>query len=122
MSAATKALDELDQSGIASGYQYQIDLIRSALEAAQQQASPAHPAAREAVKYLLMRIQTDPNVGYYCGFGTQVFYLLCKAEAELDERQLADVEATRRANLIPAHRQQEPDVELLRRRIEELRQ
>lgn len=78
-------------------------------------------AVFEAVKYTLGRIQTDPNVGYYCGVGTQVFYLLCKAEAELDGRGLADVEANRRRNLTPAHREQRPDVEILRARIEELR-
>ena len=35
----------------------------------------------EAVKYTLDRAQEDPDLGYYCGPGMQVFLLLCRAEA-----------------------------------------
>lgn len=79
---------------------------------------PQSGAAAEAIGYVLNRIQIDPNVGYYCGVGTQVFYLLCKAESELTGRPLADVEAARRRNLTPEHREQRPDVIVLRKQIE----
>lgn len=116
---ALKAVDEIDRyfphADFLGPPREALATIRAAL------LEPAPPEVREAIKYTLMRIQTDPNVGYYCGVGTQVFYLLCKAEAVLDGRELAQVETDRRVNLIPAHRQQKPDVELLREDLEELR-
>ena len=86
-----------------------------------ERSADAIAASEEAIRYLLGRIQEDPNVHYYCGFGTQAFALLCKAESALTGKPLAEVEQQRRKNLTPRHRQQEPDVELLRREIEELR-
>lgn len=78
-------------------------------------------AAHAAVKYLLDRIRTDPDLYYYCGVGTQVFHLLTIAEAERADRPLADVEAQRRKDLQPAHRRRESEVETLRRKLEEAR-
>ena len=81
----------------------------------------AEAALYEAVKYSLDRSQTDPDFRYECGPGTQAFYLLCKAEAAYLGRPLKEVEKERRRYLQPAHRQREPEVELLRKRVKEIR-
>lgn len=75
---------------------------------------------RGAVSYLIHRIQTDPDVGYYLGWGTEAFRRLCLAQAALTGRLLDEVERDARRNLIPAHREQRPQVAILRERLEEL--
>lgn len=37
--------------------------------------------AQKAITYLLDRAQTDPDLGYQIGPGTEAFRLLCEAEA-----------------------------------------
>lgn len=54
-----------------------------------------------AVLYVLSRIQTDANTHYYLGPGTQAFYLLCQAEAEITGEPLEKVEHERSAFLRP---------------------
>lgn len=75
-----------------------------------------------AVKYALDRSQTDPDFGYYCGPGTQVFYLLVQAEAEHLGRPLADVEAERARDLQPSYRRREPEAVRLREELYALKQ
>lgn len=74
-----------------------------------------------AVKYTLDRIQEDPNLRYYAGYSTQVFYLLVRAEAAYLGQPLAEVEADRRRDLQPHYRKTQPDVIRLRHQLDELR-
>jgi hypothetical protein len=74
-----------------------------------------------AVKHTLDQVQTNPDVHYYCGWGTQIFYLLVRAEAAYLNRPLADVEAERRKDCQPSYRRREPEVERLRQKLDELR-
>jgi hypothetical protein len=84
--------------------------------------SESNAALCEAVKYVLDRSQTDPDLGYYLGPGTQAFYLLCKAEAAHLGKPLQEVEAQRRKDLQPAHCKREPEVLRLRKELDEARQ
>jgi hypothetical protein len=79
-------------------------------------------AAQKACAYLLNRIQTDPDVGYYLGFGTQSFDMLCAAEAEFTGKTLEEVQELRGQDLQPAHRKREPKVLELEARVEELQE
>lgn len=79
-----------------------------------------HDAAEKAVLYLAQRIGEDPNVGYYCGYGTQVFYLTAQALAALTGKPLDAVEKELREDRQPSYRRQEPEVIRLRERIDEL--
>ncbi len=79
-------------------------------------------ARDQAIAYVLNRIQTDPDVGYYCGFGTEVFRLLCVAEAEITGKPAEEVEARRRRDLQPDYRWREPENVLLRREREAWRE
>jgi hypothetical protein len=63
-----------------------------------------------AVKYTLDQIQVNPDVRYYCGWGTQIFYLLIRAEAAHLGKPLAEIEAERRKDLQPSYRRREPEV------------
>lgn len=74
----------------------------------------------EAVKYVLDRVQTDPDVRYYCGWGTETFAKLCRAEAQHLGKPLAEVEKRRMVDLQPVYRKREPEVVVLRHRLEEL--
>lgn len=85
-------------------------------------APDANAALYEAVKYVLDRSQTDPDLGYYLGPGMQAFYLLCKAEAAYLGKPLAEVEAQRRKDLQPAHCKRDPEVLRLRKELDEARQ
>lgn len=77
--------------------------------------------AANAIRYLLNRIQTDPDMYYYCGWGTESFYRLCQAEAAITGEALKVVEGRRRKDLQPEHRKREPEVEVLRRMLDEAR-
>lgn len=74
-----------------------------------------------AVKHTLDRIQEDPNLRYYAGYSTQVFYLLVRAEAAYLGQSVEDVELARRRDMQPAYRKTEPDVVRLRDQLDALR-
>ncbi len=74
-----------------------------------------------AVKHILDQIQENPDVRYYCGWGTQIFYLLILAEAAHLGKPLADVEEWRRTDRQPSYRRREPEVLRLREKLDELR-
>jgi hypothetical protein len=82
--------------------------------------APATEGLYEAVKYVLDRSQTDPDLGYYIGPGTQAFYLLCKAEAAHTGKPLEQVERERGRDLQPEHSKRDPEVLTLRERVQEL--
>lgn len=63
-----------------------------------------------AVKHTLDQIQENPDVRYYCGWGTQIFYLLIQAEAAHLGKPLAEIEAERRKDRQPAHRRRAAEV------------
>lgn len=75
-----------------------------------------------AVKHTLDQIQENPDVHYYCGWGTQIFYLLIRAEAAHLGKPLAEVESERRKDRQPSYRRREPEVLRLRDKLGELRQ
>lgn len=74
------------------------------------------PADR-AVKYLLNRIQSDADLRWVCGWGTQSFALLCEAEAARTGESVDDVER-RRQQITYDHRL--PEVLRLRKELERL--
>lgn len=71
----------------------------------------------DAVRYALDRIQVDPDVRYYCGWGTEIFRRLCLAEAEHRGVPLEEVEKERSRDLQPEHRKRDPEVLTLRRAL-----
>lgn len=75
----------------------------------------------KAVRYVLDRIQDSPNVGYYCGPGTQIFYELVQAEAAFTGLPLNEVEATRRIDTEPEYRKTLPRVIQLEERLTDAR-
>lgn len=77
-------------------------------------------AADVAVRYILDRIQTDPDLYYYAGRFTQTFYLLCAAEAEFTGKPIDDVEKYRDRDLQPEYRKRRAEVLVLKDRVEEL--
>ena len=76
-------------------------------------------ARDNAVGYMIRRIIQDPDVHYYCGYGTEAFRLLTLAVAEMQGKPRGDVETSVRAACrgIP-----EPEVKMLRRQIENMRE
>lgn len=74
-----------------------------------------------AVKHTLDQIQENPDVHYYCGWGTQIFYLLVRAEAAHLGRPLVEIEAERRTDRQPSYRRRQPEVVRLRDQRDELR-
>jgi hypothetical protein len=82
------------------------------------QLSPAD----QAVKYLLDRVQHDPDLRWLCGVGTQSFRLLILAEAARTGETEEAVLLRRRRNLLPAHHRQEPEVLQRRREVQALRE
>jgi hypothetical protein len=75
-----------------------------------------------AVSHTLDQIQVNPDVRYYCGWGTQIFYLLIRAEAAHLGKPLAEVEEARRKDLQPPYRRREAEVLRLREQRDELRE
>ncbi|HMF61631.1 MAG TPA: hypothetical protein VK595_14720, partial [Vicinamibacterales bacterium] len=57
-----------------------------------------------AVKHTLDQTQEHPDVRYYCGWGTQIFYLLIRAEAAHLGKRLEDVEMERTIDRQPPYR------------------
>ena len=78
-------------------------------------------AADQAVKYILDRIQTDPDLRYYMGSMTESFRLLCLAEAEFTGKRLDQVEAERKRDLQPEYRKRRPEIVELKEKLEALR-
>lgn len=74
-----------------------------------------------AVKYLLDRIQTDPDLYFYAGPMTQSFALLCAAEAARTGESPKEVELRRGKDLQPAYRRREAEVVELRDKVADLR-
>lgn len=74
-----------------------------------------------AVKYTLDQIQENPDLRYFAGWGTQVFYVLVRAEAAHLGGSVHDVEKARREDRQPVYRRREPEVLRLRDQIDELR-
>lgn len=105
-----------------------VDCQREGAQVADPVMSQPEPATPEtigqlyaAVKYTLDRIQEDPNLRYYAGPSTQVFYLLVRAEAAYLEKSVDEVEKTRRRDLQPEYRKTQPEVLRLREKLDELR-
>lgn len=74
-----------------------------------------------AVKHTLDQIQVNPDLRYYAGWGTQVFYLLVRAEAAYLGQPLEEIEAARRLDRQPSYRRREAEVLRLRDERDELR-
>lgn len=74
--------------------------------------------ADQAVNYILDRIQTDPDVYYYLGPGTESFALLCAAEAARTGEPTDEVRKRRRKDLQPEYRRRQAKVVELEERIE----
>ncbi len=73
-----------------------------------------------AVKYALDRSQTDPDFRWVCGWGTEAFHRLCNAEAAYLDKPLEEIERQRMIDLQPDYRKRDPEILVLRKRIEEL--
>jgi len=73
-----------------------------------------------AVKYALDRSQTDPDFHWVCGWGSEAFHRLCVAEAAYLGKPLEEIERERKRDLQPDYRRREPEVLVLRKRVEEL--
>lgn len=82
----------------------------------------AESDASKAITYVLDRAQTDPDLGYLVGPMTEVFRLLCQAEATARGESLGAVEARRGKSLVPPHREKRPEVLRLRDEAERLRE
>lgn len=75
--------------------------------------------AYDAVRYLLDRIQTDPDLRYHM-LHTQAMALLCAAEASHLGKSWVEVLNLRCEDLQPAYDRREPQLVEARKRIEEL--
>lgn len=73
----------------------------------------------EAVRYILYRVQTDPNLHYVLA-DTEAWNKLVAAEAAATDRDEAELRVARRKDLRPPHDQRQADVVVLRRRVEDL--
>jgi len=76
-------------------------------------------AATLAIRYLLDRIQVDPDLRWHM-LGTESFALLCRAEAAFTGVPEDQVQARREADRQPAHRHRRPSLPLARELIAEL--
>jgi hypothetical protein len=86
-------------------------------------AAPLDPREQlyAAVKHTLDQIQENPDVRYYCGWGSQIFYLLIRAEAAHLGKPLDQIETERRKDRQPSYRRRKPEVLRLRDQLDELR-
>jgi hypothetical protein len=75
----------------------------------------------KAVKYVLDRVQDMPNVRYYCGPGTQIFFELIQAEAAFTGRPLTEVEAARKIDTEPSYRKTRARVLVLEDQVDAMR-
>src|SRR5262245_17277402 len=79
-------------------------------------------ACTSALVYLGRQIQENPDVCYYIGFGTESFHRIAVALATLTDRSVDEVEAALREDRQPSYRRREPEVVILRKRVDELRE
>ena len=71
-------------------------------------------SAIKAIKYILERIQINPDLRYYAGPGSEIFHLLVQAEAEIENKTALEVETKRSEDTQPKHRKRKPEVLELR--------
>jgi hypothetical protein len=71
----------------------------------------------KAIAYMLDQIQINPDLRYYAGPGTEVFRLLCAAEAEIRGKTESEVEGVRSLDLQPSYSRRSPEVVYLRRLV-----
>ena len=76
---------------------------------------------KAAIEYALHRIQTNPDMHFVAGPGTETFHLLCEAEAELTGTTLASVERRCAVDRQPAYSWRRPEMERLREERDLLR-
>lgn len=81
----------------------------------------ANQASERALTYFVERLQDNPDVRYYCGFGTEIFYRTAQAIAAITGKPMEEVESVMREDRQPAHRRREAEVHTLRDKIDELR-
>lgn len=86
----------------------------------ERQQATAGDLAIEAVKYALDRIQVDPDLAHVIDPFTQLFHLLCRAEAAHRGQPLEDVKDDRSDDLQPEHRRRKARVVELEERLEAL--
>jgi hypothetical protein len=79
-------------------------------------------AHREVVTYLLDRAQTNPDLGYLIGRGTEAFRLLCLAEARRLAEDPRTIEQRRGRDLQARHAWRPVELEELRRERDLLRE
>ena len=84
------------------------------------QDDPKLSPADRAVKYLLDRLQRDPDLRWFCGPLTQSFRMLCEAEAARLGLDVESVIEKRRNLLIPDHHDRRSRVEIMEKRIDQL--
>lgn len=77
-------------------------------------------AHRAAVRHVLNVRQENPDVGWYIGWGTESFELLCAAEALVLEQPPDLVCARRNRDLQPEYRRRRPEIVVLRERVHQL--
>lgn len=83
--------------------------------------APVDPdwAAHTAVRYVLDRIQVDPDLRWLM-LGTEAFAMLCQAEAAYVDDPLERVMNLREQDLQPEHRKRLPAVTLYRKMLADL--
>jgi len=64
----------------------------------------AGEAALKAVRHVLNRRQLNPDLGYYIGYGTESFDLLCAAEALVTGEPVEVVQERRSQDMQPTYR------------------
>jgi hypothetical protein len=77
----------------------------------------ASDPVRDAIAYLMRRLGEDPDVAYYLGYGTESFRQLCLAQAALTGKSFEEVERLARIDRQPSYRRREPEVLMLRKRL-----
>lgn len=80
---------------------------------------PKIKSSFEAVRYLLDRIQRQPDLRWHM-LHTQAMALLCAAEAMETAKPYHQVKEYRERDLQPPHDRRQPEIVIARRRIEQL--
>lgn len=60
------------------------------MESKQMDGLPELDQAKKAIRHMLNQIRDSPEIGWYCGFGTQAFSLLTEAHSTLWKRDLKE--------------------------------
>lgn len=79
-------------------------------------------ACERALFYIGERMQDNPDVGYYLGYGTEIFHRIAVAIATLTDKPLDEVEKALREDRQPHYRRRQPEVIRLREKLDELRE